>query len=134
MQPLDDSQLVRAWIAMVMAEDGTPECEKNRWAGERVWEMCKEDPDRAWKFVLDVLAADRSSCVIGRLAAGPVEDLLANHPYKTVERVEIEARKDQQFASLLGGVWQNKMPDDVWQRVQAVWDRRGWDGIPRPVQ
>ena len=28
------------------------------------------------------------------------------------------------------GVWQNTMPDEIWARIQAVWDRRGWDGIP----
>jgi len=22
------------------------------------------------------------------------------------------------------------MQDDIWARVAAVWDRRGWDGIP----
>lgn len=130
MQPLDDSRLVSAWIAMARAEDGTPEDEENSWAGERVRDWCWENPDQAWKFILDVLAADQSDRVIGLLAAGPVEDLLANHPYKMIERVEIAAKEDPRFAYLLGGVWQNRMPDDVWQRVQAVWDRRGWDGIP----
>jgi hypothetical protein len=47
-----------------------------------------------------------------------------------IERVETEARSNPLFAKLLGGVWQNEMPDHIWRRVQAVWDRRGWDGIP----
>ncbi|HUV96794.1 MAG TPA: hypothetical protein VMV98_04925, partial [Acidobacteriaceae bacterium] len=58
------------------------------------------------------------------------EDLLAKHCEIFIDRVEAEARKDPRFAKLLGGVWQNKMSDAVWKRVQAAWDRRGWDGIP----
>ena len=64
------------------------------------------------------------------LSAGPLEDLLAYHGHLIIDRVEAEARRKPLFAKLLGGVWQNIMPDDIWTRVQAVWDRRGWDGIP----
>jgi hypothetical protein len=47
-----------------------------------------------------------------------------------IDRVEIMARFDPSFAKALGGVWQNGMSDEVWARLQAVWDRRGWDNIP----
>lgn len=26
--------------------------------------------------------------------------------------------------------WQYAMSEAIWSRVQAVWDRRGWDGVP----
>jgi hypothetical protein len=40
--------------------------------------------------------------------------------------VETEARSDPRFAKLPGGVWKNRMADEVWSRLQAVWDlRRG---------
>jgi hypothetical protein len=45
---------------------------------------------------------------------GPVEDVLARHGPSIGERVE-------------RGAWQNIVPDDIWARVVAVWDRRGWD-------
>jgi hypothetical protein len=91
--------------------------------------MCRTDPKGAWRFILGVLAADRSDRVMENLAAGPLEDLLARHPYVIIRMVEAEAKTNSHFARLLGGVWQNKLPEDVWQRVQAVWDQRGWDGI-----
>jgi hypothetical protein len=47
-----------------------------------------------------------------------------------IQYIEQEAKADPSFARLLGGVWQNAMTDDVWNRLQAVWDRRGWDGNP----
>nr|WP_156089043.1 hypothetical protein [Paucibacter sp. KBW04] len=47
-----------------------------------------------------------------------------------IERVEQLARQDPVFAWTLGVVWQCQMTDEIWARVQQVWDRRGWDGIP----
>jgi len=64
------------------------------------------------------------------LSAGPLEDLLAMHGPAIIDRVEAEAARDPTFAKLLGGVWQNRMTDEVWARVQAARDRRGWDGNP----
>lgn len=129
MESHEDNSLVAAWIAMAKAAEGSPQAEENRWAYNLVNELCWKDPERMWNFILSVMADSESESVKGFLAAGPVEDLLANFPYEIIERVEREAKRDPRFASMLGGVWQNRMPDDVWQRVQAVWDRRGWYGI-----
>jgi len=121
-----EQAVIAAWIAMCKAERGTPEHDQQFWAFDRVWDMCRNDPDAAWRVILAVLEADQSNAVIERLSAGPLEDLLAKHPYDVIERVESEARRNPRFADLLGGVWQNAMPDDVWERVQAVWDRSTW--------
>jgi hypothetical protein len=64
------------------------------------------------------------------LAAGPLEDLFGWHGAQFIGRVEQEARNDPSFAQLLGGVWKSTIPENIWLRVQAVWNRRGWDGIP----
>jgi hypothetical protein len=63
------------------------------------------------------------------LSAGPIEYLLAKHGEQFIKRVEKETKADPFFARLLGGVWKNAMTDSVWSRLQAVCDRRGWDGI-----
>ena len=54
------------------------------------------------------------------LAAGALEDLLADHGPDYIDRVEDTARKDPKFNRLLGGVWKNSITDDVWHRVQAI--------------
>ena len=92
--------------------------------------MTHESPDEAWDFILSTLTQDSSPKILRMLSAGPLEDLLAYHGHLIIDRAEAEARRNPLFAKLLGGVWQNIMPDDIWTRVQAVWDRRGWDGIP----
>ncbi len=57
-----------------------------------------------------------------------MEQLLGRYGAKFIDRVETQARVDPKFAKLLGGVWQSTMSPDIWSRVQAVWDRRGWNG------
>jgi len=73
---------------------------------------------------------DQSIAIQQVLSAGPIENLLSKFGEQYIERVEHKARKDPAFAKVLGGVWQSDMPDEIWTRLQAVWDRRGWDGIP----
>jgi hypothetical protein len=81
-------------------------------------------------MILSIRSRDQSIHIEQVLSAGPLENLLALHGEGFIDRVESEAQRDPSFAKLLGGVWKNRMSDEVWQRVQAVWDRRGWDGIP----
>ena len=49
--------------------------------------------------------------------------------FRCTTRTIEKRRKDPAFAEVLGGVWKNSMSDAIWDRLQAVWDRRGWDGI-----
>jgi hypothetical protein len=122
--------LVAGWIQLQHTPKDSPERETLFWAFERERDLVHDDPDTAWRFILEVLRRDDSIPIMENLSAGPLEDLLAEHGPKVIDRVEAEARSNPAFAKLLGGVWQNTMSDSIWARVQAAWDRRGWDGIP----
>ena len=76
--------------------------------------------ERLWQFILAVYRRKPSQKVIGNLAAGPLEDLLGKFGHKFIERVIALARSDKDFKFLLGGVWQNDMPEEIWQMIQAV--------------
>jgi len=121
-------EIVQAWIALQHAVKGSPEFKSCLWTHIKFWDLAEEQPDLCWELILKTLNTDESTLVLENLAAGPLEDLLAKHGASVIERVEHEARKNPKFASLLGGVWQNTMSNDIWKRVRAVWDRRGWDG------
>jgi hypothetical protein len=58
---------------------------------------------------------------------GHVDNMAVGHAF--IERIECEARQSSPFAWTLGGVWRCLMNEEIWQRVQLVWDRRRWDGI-----
>ncbi len=82
--------------------------------------MLRGKIEELWLFVLRAYKKDLSKEVIGILAAGALEDVLATKGEKYIGRVEFLASNDAKFKYLLGGVWQNAMSDEVWSRVQAV--------------
>lgn len=98
-----------------------------QWASDAVLDITYGNPESLWEFVLEVLRRDPPVEVIEVLAAGPLEDYLAKCGERVIDRVEERARSDPKFRSLLGGVWRNSMSAEVWARVQACWDRSGWD-------
>ena len=114
-------KLVTAWVMAQRAKSGSPEYEANWWAVSEVLDWALEgEGDLLWQFILEVYKRDPSDKVIGVLAAGPLEDLLAKRGTDFIDRIEELARKDPKFNYLLGGVWRNAMTDEVWQRVQAI--------------
>lgn len=121
MDELELNRVVDAWIAGHEAEDGTPERQRNWWAVSQVMDWVLDgEADLLWAFILIAYKRNISDRVISVLAAGPLEDLLAKHGGRFIERVEQLARQDATFNYLLGGVWQNTMSGEVWERVQSA--------------
>jgi hypothetical protein len=121
--------LADAWINYWHAPKGSPGQEANAWATD-LYDLEYNEPEMLWLLILEIHHRDQSAAIQQVLSSGPIEDLLTKHGENFIDRVEAEARKDPLFAKVLGGVWQNRMSDAVWKRLQSVWDRRGWDGIP----
>lgn len=92
------------------------------WAVERFMLVVGTDvsPEDCWKAILEVLARDPPKEVIGILAAGALEDLIASHGAEFIERIESESRRNPAFRHLLGGVWKNSSTPDVWARVEKA--------------
>ena len=109
------------------------EKEEYDWAFMEPVDDARENPERAWNFILLALTMPICEPHLGVLAAGPLEDLLSHHGADYIDRVEAEAKANPKFAHVLGGVWKFQMTDEVWSRVQQVWDRRGWDGVGNAV-
>jgi hypothetical protein len=124
----DLKSLATDWIAFWKSPDGSIERDALAWTSDREWELVRQSPQDGWKLVLQILKLDDSPEIQEVLAAGPLEDLLSYHGEAMIGAVEQEARSNARFAHLLGGVWQNAMSEEVWLRVQAVWNRQGWDG------
>src|SRR5437764_836947 len=80
--------------------------------------------------LLEIHERDQSIVIQRILSAGAVEGIMARFGERYIDRVEEKARKDPAFAKLLGGVWRNSMSAEIWSRLEAVCDRKGWDGTP----
>ena len=85
--------------------------------------MKERSVESRWQGILNALrntTPDPSHPTFSNLAAGPLEDLLAQHGAEVIDRVVLEARRSPAFNLLLGGVWQNQMTDEVWSKVQKA--------------
>jgi hypothetical protein len=125
-----DEDLAKAFIARQKTEHKSEQSNALFWTHERTSYLTKYLPHKAWRVILLIWSMDQSTETMQDLSAGEIEDLLSRNGTEMISLVEAEARRDPSFAKLLGGVWKNRMTDEVWSRLQAVWDRRGWDSIP----
>ncbi|KFN43016.1 DUF6869 domain-containing protein [Arenimonas oryziterrae] len=114
---------IEAWAMayIELYESGAPVNEKHAlwWAAEQF--MLPEDEaaaEKSWETILAIVARNPSGTVLSVLAAGPLEDLIHYFGPLFVSRIEQQARSDQTFRDLLGGVWESGQPD-IWKRVAA---------------
>jgi hypothetical protein len=88
--------------------------------GELMMDAVRDVPETVWSAILKILQHELTDDQLASLAAGPLEDLLADHGIQFIERVEREAEQNPRFNRLLGGVWRSHMSDEIWGRVQKA--------------
>ncbi|HJU20771.1 MAG TPA: hypothetical protein VJ770_30350 [Stellaceae bacterium] len=113
-------KIADAWLMLSYFPEKSEEHEKNFWAFERLSNLCENDPEAAWSVIEEIFQKDSNDLILSNLGAGPLEDLLAKHGAQFIDRIERRAAKDEKFRKLLGIVWRNEIPEDVWQRIKAV--------------
>ena len=124
MNDIEIDQLADSWIAEWEVGDQIVRNPDDPCSHDKVSDLTfDDDHETLWKFILAAYSKDMSSRVFAVLAAGPLEDLLANFGTEYIDRIEKFARQDAQFNELLGGVWKRSIPDDVWERVISVRNR-----------
>jgi len=119
-----DTEIVDGYIALRHASKGSPKHDELFWAFNEMCDIVAVDPDRAFKLILMILGKDDSPEVVQILAAGPLEDLLADHGEAMIGKVEAEARKNPKFAFLLGGVWPSSIAKNIWRKVEILRERQ----------
>ena len=129
------AELAADWKAMVLND---PDERTGCLAQFLSSDFPENEPDLTWDTVLlivhsyteaDFFAENKTEAqkVCGQLSAGPVEDMLSFHGARFIERFEDEARRDRRMAWVLGGVWQDRMTGDIWDRVQGAADHSYWE-------
>jgi hypothetical protein len=99
--PLDYSEirsLSEAWIEHQLLSKETVN-EATFWAWERLRNLVRCEPEEAWKVIEAIRQANGSDCILGVLAADPLEDLLAEHGDECIDRVETWRAGMSSFAS-----------------------------------
>jgi hypothetical protein len=119
------------WVALQRFGDGDKAPGDVFRRGWVLNDLAYDQPELAWQVIRNVVsryneadlfteADTEARRVLGITAAGPLEDLLAEHGAILIDRIEAEARKDRRFFWTVGCVWQNSMTDDVWSRVRRA--------------
>ena len=90
--------------------------------------VVEDDPELAWKAIVEAIDQPRMEPYLGHLAAGPLENLLTMYGPAFIDRVEQRARSNAKFSKVLGGVWQSAMPEPIWKRVRAAQNIEASDG------
>jgi hypothetical protein len=106
-----------AWLAELREK---PSDSKSR-VGQAVVSMnFSAASERQWDFILLAVSLAETEEELGHIAAGPIEHLLGWHGKDYIERVEEQAAIDPKFTRTMLGVWQYKMTEEIWSRVQAI--------------
>ena len=108
--PPSVTDVVEKWLRESQQADGDA----------TMYDVVHDEPEIAWPAIVQIVGRELTVDQTAVLAAGPLEDLLAVHGAQFIERVELEAARNPRFNHLLGGVWQNQMASEIWERVQKA--------------
>jgi hypothetical protein len=91
------------------------------------WELPREDPELCLESIMKVLGRIEdpfSNRLVAVLAAGPLEDLLAENGDVVVEQIEVLAKRSPEFRFLLNGVWDSTIHPEVLSRLAKYRNQR----------
>ncbi|TQF42145.1 hypothetical protein UNPF46_05780 [Bradyrhizobium sp. UNPF46] len=86
-------------------------------------DLCEDDPDKLIDLILEILEIEANPVLLSLLAAGPLEDVISA---ATIDRIEREARSNERFRDLLGGVWYYRASDELKARLDALVGESRW--------
>ncbi|MDA9530768.1 DUF6869 domain-containing protein [Bradyrhizobium sp. CCBAU 25338] len=86
-------------------------------------DLREDDPDRMIDLILEILKIEANPVLLSLLAAGPLEDVISTG---TIDRIEREARVNERFRDLLGGVWYYRASDELKTRLDALVGESRW--------
>jgi len=112
--------LVKAWIAEFESSsepDGDQPMSKE---DEIFFFSSLENPELCWELIQLVLDLTDSENVLYAMAAGPLEELLAQNGEEFIARIEVLAQKSPKLRKALDGVWQNAMSDELYKKVVVM--------------
>jgi hypothetical protein len=95
------------------------------WAGDNHWtwlvleELIENRPDVAWPLLLEIVRRAPDDA-LDLIAAGPLEDYIAQHGHRVIATVEAEAAVNPRLRRALAGMWPEGTPAPVWSRVEAL--------------
>lgn len=112
--------LIKGWIHLQRSTLNSQAYEESFWSCMLFMNLCEDFPEDTLNVIKAILKTNDSMEIIGPLAAGPLEDLIAKHGSILIDDIEREARACPKFNKTLGGVWKSNTDEAVWKRIENV--------------
>lgn len=120
-------RLATRYLAFLRAGDEAnpaPEGHEDAWTADVFIELTDSHPDLGLAATDAALAVCETPDDVAVVAAGPLEDLIAQHGAALIDRIEARAAASPRFAYALTGVWPQGQDGTLfWARIEAA--RRG---------
>jgi hypothetical protein len=123
---LDPKTIAEGWYDLHTSKLSKTERALGQWAEEALRDAIYHDGVYAFEIISAIHDLDEEQKSIEVFSAGPIEDMLAYQGAVVIKLVEAKARQDASFAHVLGGVWQNSMTDEIWDRIKKVRRTDSW--------
>jgi hypothetical protein len=87
---------------------------------ERLYTILHSEPDRVLSVIFAAMQLTDDEQILGRLAAGPLEDFLGVHGEAYLDTFHKLALEHRRLREVLDGVWQGSMPKRVWHKIEIL--------------
>ena len=115
---LSISQFAGLYLAHVSASTAPARAEALGWTFDVMDALVARHPDLALDAILHSIAIATTAKDIGIMAAGALEDLVAQNGEHVIARIEQTAQNSKRFRYALFGVWpQGRKDTHVWARI-----------------
>ena len=118
----DAAWVAHSYLEMIDANEASTDPAKEiSWAYTCLDDIQMNNPELAFRIILMMIGMLTSPWQAGMLAAGPLEDLIANQGHLFIDRIEKLAKQSQRFRYVLSGVWpQGRSDTPEWKRIAAL--------------
>ena len=116
----DSSKLIQSWIEFQRTQNPNLE-----WSNDDFIDLANEDPEVAWACILGVIETEPTEEILTNLAEGPMEDLLAEHGPKFIDRIEDTSKDNIVFARLIKHVWVEGISTQIQNKIRTIQSKYG---------
>ena len=90
------------------------------WAWEVARTLIYDDPEEAWRVILELVDKAPDEEVLGSVAAGELEEFILAHAAQFIGRIEEEGRTSVRFREALRFVYVRQLPTQLFARIEAA--------------
>ncbi len=116
----DINKLTQSWIEFQRTQNSDLE-----WSNDDFIDLANENPEVAWKCILIVIETEPTDEILSILAEGPMEDLLAEHGPKFIDRIESISKENIVFARLIKHVWVEGISSQIQNKIRTIQSKYG---------